>query len=510
MVGKAQGIKSWQKLIAMFALALMLVLCVKELSIISRAETGTTNNTVNMRKTPSKNGDLVKKVEKGTSVEIVAQVDGKDGDGKKWYQVKVGGSEGYIRSDLVDKSNGNSSSGDGNGTVKTGEVEAVTPVGATISGSNTVRVRTSADTNTSNNILTTAAKGTEVTVIGKTIGTDKKTWYQVKMKVDGKDVVGYVRSDYLALTGEIKPYEADSTTPVESSEQPSEQPTDEPDDPAEEVEGNKRYETKLINDEWWLLDYTKHEQFNIDELFKAVDSYKEGYDKAVKKTKSQKGWMIFLIILVLALAGAVAYLFYKIREIKEDIYVRNVEKNTPKRTAERPRGDARSADGKDRPAIKDGLEPRSKEDRPVNGQRSTGNRPQGVRPGNGQPQQGVRPGNGQPQQGQRPANGQPQQGARPANGQPQQGARPANGQPQQGQRPANGQPQQGQRPGNGQPQQGQRPMNGQPQQGVRPAPEQAQGRPINPQPQQGAPRPKNFAQDGDDMEFEFLNWDSDE
>ena len=204
MAGKAQGMKFWQRVITLFALAFALVIFVDGFSTICHADSGTTNNAVNMRKTPSKNGDLVKKLEKGTQVEILSEVDGKDGDGKKWYEVSVGGSTGYILSDLITKG-GSNTSDSGSSNVVTGEVEAVTPVGATIAGSNTVRVRTSADTNTSNNILTTAAKGTEVTVIGKNVGTDKKTWYQVKLKVDGKDVVGYVRSYYLALTGEIKP-----------------------------------------------------------------------------------------------------------------------------------------------------------------------------------------------------------------------------------------------------------------------------------------------------------------
>ena len=500
MAGKAQGMKIWQKMIALIALAFALVIFVDGFSIVSRAETGTTNNAVNMRKTPSKNGDLVKKLEKGTQVEILGEVDGKDGDGKKWYEVKVGNSTGYIRSDLIKKGAAN---GGGNEetttTVTTNEVEAVTPVGATIAGSNTVRVRTSADTNTSNNILTTAAKGTEVTVIGKTVGTDKKTWYQVKLKVDGKDVVGYVRSDYLALTGEIKPFEADVPEETVVDDNPPEETT--PSIP-EDNEPKKRYETKLINDEWWILDYEKSEQYKIEQLFSAAEEYKTLYEATKKKTKSQKGWIVILIVLLIAAGSAVGYLLYRFKEVKEDAFIASIENNTPKRTAERPRAEARGGSqsgAKERPAIKEGLEPRSREEnqRPANGQRSTGNRQQ-----QGQPQRPANPGQGQQRQGQ-PGQGQ-QRPSNNGNGQPQRPANPGQGQQRQGGQPGQGQPQ---RPAN--PGQGQRPVN--PGQAQRQGGQPGQGRPnANPQPQQPQVRSKNFVQDGDDMEFEFLNWDSDE
>ena len=526
MAGKAQGMKIWRKMITLIALAFALVIFADGFKTVSRAETGTTNNAVNMRKTPSKNGDLVQKLEKGTSVELGDLVDGKDGDGKKWYAVTANGKSGYIRSDLISKGSSTSTSTN-EGTVS-GEVESVTPVGASVAGSNTVRVRTSASTTSSNNILATVAKGTEVTVIGKIVGSDKKTWYQVKLTVEGKDVVGYIRSDYLVISGEVKPVETTTTTPdpVENTD-----PVDNTETKPVEVTPavQKRYETKLINDEWWIQDHDKNEQYKIEQLFSAANEYKNRYEEANKKAKSRKGWMIFFLILALAACGAAGYLLFRLKETKEAAFIASIENNTPRRTSDRPR-EARGQQGGGRPAIKDGLEPRSRDERPANGQRSSGNRPQqGQRPAQ---QQGQRPEGqpsrpAQPAQGQRPANGQ-QQGQRPAQ-QPGQGQRPAGGQqPGQGQRPAQqpqprpegqpsrpAQPAQGQRPAENQ----QRPMQqptprpeGQPQRPAQPAqgqrPAENQQRPA--QPQQTAARPKNFVQDSDDMEFEFLNWDSDE
>lgn len=511
MEGKAQGMKIWQKLIVILTLAFALVIFTDGFKITSLAESGTTKNAVKVRKQPTTTSDVVTTLEKGKTVELGNLVDGKDSDKKKWYEVTVNGASGYIRSDLVTVGATSTTTPD-----VTSEVEPVTPVGAKIS-SEGVRVRTNPDAKSANNILSTESKDTEVTVIGKVTGTDKKVWYQVKLKVSGKDVVGYIRSDFLALTGEIKPVDSDPviTDPVITDPDPYQEPVKTTD----ETETNKRYETKLIDDVWYILDFQKSEQYKIDQLFGAAEEYKKLYEDANKKAKSGKGWIVFLIILVLALAAAVAYLIYRLKDAKEEAYIAAIENNTPKRTAERPRGDAKAGLPGNRPAIRDGLEPKGKEEqRPANGQRTTGNRqPQpGQRPAGAQPGQGQRPVNGQPGQGQRPAGPQPGQGQRPVNGQP--GQRPTAPQPGQGQRPVNGQP--GQRPAAPQPGQGQRPVNGQPgqrpagpQPGQRPAGAQPE-RPMNPQPQQApqsAPaRPKNFVQDGDDMEFEFLNWDSDE
>ncbi|MBO4750255.1 MAG: SH3 domain-containing protein [Lachnospiraceae bacterium] len=485
MAGKAQRTKIWKGLLAAVALVFALVMLSDAFATVSLAATGKANSNANIRKSASKNSEAVGSTTKGSKLEILSQTTGDDG--KIWYEVTVNATtKGYVRSDLVDLDAGQTVSGSegssgGSGTsTSSGEVESVTPVGATVAGSNTVRVRTSASTTSSNNILTTVTKGTEVTVIGKVIGSDKKTWYQVKLTVEGKDVVGYVRSDYLAITGEIKPLEADpgpvdpvETDPVETDPTPKE---------TETVTPVKRYETALENDKWKLIDYENAVQYDIDDLFSAAQKYKELYEAADKKSKAKGGWLIFFIIVAIAACAGVGYLFYRMREIREEAYINNIESNTPRRTADRPRGEARGGQN-GRPAIRDGLEPRRDDQRPANGQRSSGNRPrQGGRPAQGQPQQG-RPTQGQPQNGRPAQQGNPQQ-ARPAQqGNPQQGRPAQPGQPQQA-RPAQGQPQQ-----------------------ARPA---QQAQPQDGRPQQTAARPKNFAQDSDDMEFEFLNWDSDE
>ena len=248
MKKRTRGITFCRILISVITLAFLVVIFADGFSIVSAAASGKTNTTVNIRKTPSKNGETVKKLEKGTAVELGDLVDGKDGDGKKWYKVTVGGVSGYVRSELIDLD-------DNESNAYTGDVEAVTPVGAKITGSDTVRIRTSADTSTGNNILCTAKKGTEVTVIGRTTGADGKTWYQIKLMVEGKEVAGYVRNDYLAIYGEIQPW--DSTSIQENSVENYTDPSQ-----------IKRFEVKLINDSWYLLDYENECQYRIDDLLK--------------------------------------------------------------------------------------------------------------------------------------------------------------------------------------------------------------------------------------------------
>lgn len=517
MAGKAQWMKRLGGGLAALVMALALVFLADGFSMISLAASGKANSNAKIRKEPSTKSEAVGSASKGSTVEILSKTD--TIEGYVWYEVQVdGASKGYIRSDLLDVSDASSIPTQGGGsttpggtTTPSGSVELVTPVGASVSGSNTVRVRTSASTTTSNNILTTVNKGTEVTVSGRTTGSDGKTWYQVKLTVNGKEVIGYIRSDYLTLSGEVKPLEADPITPPADDPGPSE---GEPSVPDDTTEPKKRYDTKLINEKWYLLDYEAGSQWVIDDIFKAATDYKELYEKADKKAKGRMGWLVFFIILFFAAAGAAAYLIYRIKEYKEEAFIASIENNVPRRTAERPRGDARAGAGRERPAIKDGMESRREEaQRPANGQRTTGNRSlngqrpvaqastNGQRPVSGQSQNGQRTAGAQAQGGQRPVNAQSQ---RPAGGQSQNGQRPV--QPQGAQRPMEGRPQGGQgqtvqRPVNAQPQMAQRPVNAQPHSGQAP-----QGNGMS----AGSARPKNVPQESDDMEFEFLNWDSDE
>lgn len=534
MKEKVQWKKVWRGGTALFALAFALWLLVEGLASVSYATSAAkvTAKAANIREEASATSTAVGSAKENDKIEVLGQTVG--ADGKVWYQIYVNGTNtGFIRSDLVEITDGSTppSIDGGNAATTTptpstgtaaGNVDAeqVTPVGGKVSGSNTVRVRTSPTTANNNNILTSVNNGTEVTVVARATGADNMVWYQIKFTVDNKEAIGYIRSDYVTLSGELTPLSEVQVTPPEESPKPSDPPQE------EEPEEKKRYEVKYMKEKWYILDYEVGQQYEIDKLFAASDQWEALYKDEQEKVGAQKVWLFILGFLALGFLGCAAYLLYRLKEYKESAFIASIERNTVSgraRTAERPRDDGQRSAGS-RPAIREG----------AGGQRTEGQRPQGQRPAVSQ--SGQRPASSQ---GQRPVNSQGQRSAgtqgvqKPASAQTQRPAgaqgtqRPVNGQGQgtqrpvstQGQRPAGGQGVQ--RPVNGQPQrpaggQGvQRPVNGQrpgSTQGQRPspAPEQRPARPQNSAPAGNHGKSVNFMNDDDDVDFEVLNWDSDE
>ena len=520
MMGKVQGTRKWCRLAATALLVFLMVCCADVFAVVSQAASGKANSNAKIRKEASTNSAAMGSITKGTEVEITGETKGTDG--KVWYSVTVNGTSGYIRSDLVDKTESSTGSESNTGStpaISTEGLEQVNPVSATISGGNTVRVRTSASTANSNNILTTAANGTKVTVVGRTTGSDKKLWYQIKLTVNGNEVIGYVRNDYLTLSGEVTPLTEENITPPEENNNPTDvEPSEETNKTAEPTVQNKRYETKLLNDKWYLLDYEENKQFDLDQIFAATKDFEEKYLKEQSKNKGLKVWLVLMVILAIAGCGAAGFLFYRNRELNVEL-ISNIESSTQRRTADRPRNTSRGSAqqaGRERPAIKDGMEARREDRGPQNGQRQTGNRAQqnAQRQAAAQVQNAQRQATAQPQNAQRQAAAQTQDAQRQAAAQTQNAQRQAAAQAQNIQRPVGAQV--GQRQQAGAPMQnGQRSSAGQMQSGARPM----QQRPQTAQPQQRATAPsqaqhpqsraKNFAQE-DEREFEFLNWDSDD
>ncbi len=521
MKEKVQWKKVWRAGTSLFALAFALWLLVEGLASVSLATSAgkVTARGANIREEASVTSTAVGSTKENDKIEILGQTVG--ADGKVWYQIYVNGTAtGFIRSDLVEITDGstppsiegtgtatttpNPSTGTSAGTV---EAEQVSPVGGKVSGSNKVRVRTSPSTANNNNILTSVNSGTEVTVVARADGADNKVWYQIKFTADNKEIIGYIRSDYVTLSGELKPLSEVQVTPSPEPVQPSEPPkTEEPDQ-------KKRYETKLINEKWYILDYNINKQFEIDKLFSAADEYKKLYEEEHGKVGAQKVWLFILGFLALGFLGCAAYLVYRLKEYKESAFIASIERNTVSsraRTAERPRNGGSRPSG-DRPVIREG----------VDSQRTGGQRPQGQRPAGGQGgqrpagDQGQRPEN--VQGGQRPAGSQGVQ--RPVNAQG--GQRPAGAQgvrrpagSQGVQRPVNAQG--GQRPAGAQgvqrpvgTQGGQRPA-GAPSQRPAAAPERRAVRPQNTASSANRGKSVNFMSDEDDVDFEVLNWDGDE
>ena len=471
----------------------------ENLAIVSHAESAAkvTASSAKIRKTADSSSEVIGSAAKDKAISIKSQTKG--ADGYTWYEVYVDANTlGYIRSDLVNITDGStppSSSGTTTTTTTTTatpapvvnetpvEVTAVEPLSATVTGGQSVRVRSNAST--TSQIVTTAENGMALTVTGQATGTDGKTWYQISFISNSVEVTGFIRSDYVALSGELQ-------APVE--EQPvEEQPTDE--QPAEDTQTtSKDWDTQMQGDAWYLLDMAGQKQYKIEDLFNSLNQITEinaQYETNQKKISSQKAVIIILVILLVAAVAAVTLLIFKIKDMNDASYFSGVEEETARRRrADRPQG-GRPQNG--RPAPQGG--------------RPQGGRPQGSqkvmhevgaerRPASRPTGQGTRPDGRPAPQGERPIG----QTVRPAAPQER---RPA----PRGGRPVT--------PGQGRP----APQGGRPTapQSERPAPQAGRpvARPTKPVPQsEGNQNPgwksKNFMSDDDEFEFEFLNWDGDE
>ena len=505
-------------------MALLLAILADGFSIVSHAESAAkvTATSAKIRKEPNPSSEVLGSTERDKVISIKSQVQGSDG--YTWYEVYVDSNTlGYIRSDLVEITDGTTPP---TGTASTAPTQAppaqtaappvadeplvaVTAVNAAsatvVNGNPSVRVRQNAST--TSRILTTVENGMALTITGSAAGTDGKTWYQVTFIANGAEVTGFIRSDYTTVKPEeLTPY---TEEPPVIDQPPAEEPPVVDPDPVEQ----KAYETMLVGDEWRLVDTMANESYGIQTLFDGVEENGKLYTESLTTIKNQKIIIIILVMLLIAASGAVALLILKVKDMADAQYFSEVENETMRRRGAKPQGGQKvmqtvgserqgsrasgAAQGQKRPSGQSQQRPSGQSQRPQGaGQGQQHPAGQGQRPqGAGQGQQ--RPvGQGQRPQGSRPQGaGQGQQ--RPAaQGQRPQGA--AQGQ----QRPAA----QGQRP------QGSRPQ-GAAQGQQRPAPQsqRPQGGGTEQARQNSGWQAKNFmADDEDDFEFEFLNYDGDD
>ncbi len=491
-------------LVSVLAFAMVLGLFADPFAFISNAESQgkITASSAKIRQEASTSSPSLGSAAQNSTVSIRSQVTGSDG--KVWYEVFIDANTlGFIRSDLVQITDGttpptgtgstNNSTPSVNTNENIPEVTAVQPVSAKVTGSDSVRVRSLAST--SSQILCMAKRDLALTVVGQTNDTSGKVWYQVTFMSENAQVTGFIRSDYVALDGEVLPVTDVPTEP------PVEDAPAEPETPAEPVVQTKDWDTQRIEGKWYLTDNVAGENYDIEYIFESVKTNSDLYAASQKKVKSQQAWIIILVILALAMGGAIAFLVFKIKDMVDSAYFAEVERETiRRRTGEGASGRVMHTVGAER--------------RP-GGPGQGGPRPNGARP-TGAPNQGQ---GGQRSNGARPA-GAPNQGQ---GGQRPNGARPtgAPNQGQGGQRPNGARPTGASNQGQG----GQRPMGertaGAPNQGQggpRPNGQRPSGEPVQgnarPRPQQEnenqGRKSRNFMTDEDEFEFEFLNWDGEE
>lgn len=321
----------------------------------TQTEGKVTATTANIRKEASASSEVVASVKNGDKLSIKDEKTGADGN--VWYQVFVDANTlGYIRSDLVEKSgsssstnttpatNTNTNTNTNTSTVNdtiTAEITKVNPISATVK-SEQVRVRKNCTTSSS--IVTIVKKDVALTVIGTALDSDSKTWYQVSFISDGTEVTGFIRSDYVNLSGEITPYSENVVEPSETPDVPTEENL-------EAVPVSKPYETQLIGEEWYLINNDAKVQYKIDKLITTAEKNAIDLEESLAKGKTQNLVIIILVVILCVLALVVVLGIYKFKDILfEDIFDkeeavpvrrRPVEQQRPTRPAgqgQRPAG----------------------------------------------------------------------------------------------------------------------------------------------------------------------------
>ena len=321
---------------------------------------GTMRSTAYIRKEADTGSDVLGSVLQGKTITINKEVTGSDG--MVWYQVFLDSENlGYIRSDMVQKSDGStpsssttgtgadsSSTNTGSGTTtdtgttggidgntaadgQGGAVTQVEPQSATVIGA-MVRVRS--DASASAGIVVTVEKDAVLTVDGYAAGTDGNTWYRVSFIADGSSVTGYVRSDFVTLAGELVPVTAESPEENSAGEE------DETGEPEEVIRETKDYDTQLQGEDWYLLNNVEGVQYKISELLAAAQENAKLYQESQKTVSSQKIAIIVLVVLAAGLGLVVTVLIFKIKDVMDEAYFKAVEKDTM-----RQRGDGKNKTG---------------------------------------------------------------------------------------------------------------------------------------------------------------------
>ncbi len=323
-------------------------------TIVSHAQSQgkVTADSVSIREQAGTDSEVIGSADKDAEVTINGQTTGSDGN--IWYQVFVDAETlGYIRSDLVSITDGStpstltsassststsaSSSSSTAAEETPAEVTEVNPVSATVTGGQAVRVRSNASTTST--IVTTAESGLALTVTGTATGSDGKEWYQVSFTVNGSEITGFIRSDYVNLSEEF-------TVAVEEI---LEENTDESGAEQESTTDEQlKYEVALENGEWYLIDNEESGQYKIDEIFENVQTNATLYADAAGNVKTLKAVVIVLVIIIIILIAAITVTLFKAREAADAAYFAEAEReNARRRSADRPKG---SAQGKQKPA----------------------------------------------------------------------------------------------------------------------------------------------------------------
>lgn len=190
------------RLLALPVLAFSMVIAGTRSTYAYTAVKGTvTCSSGKVRKEASTNASFAFGVRKDEGVTVVDEQKGSDG--KLWYKIQVGSSTGYIRSDLVKKSN---TKADGTGTVteSSGAGKAGNAAKGTVPAKVIVDLAIMREgASTGSQIAMCIRQNADVSVTGAVQGADGKKWYSVTYNKGNMTYKGYLRSDLVKTGSEV-------------------------------------------------------------------------------------------------------------------------------------------------------------------------------------------------------------------------------------------------------------------------------------------------------------------
>lgn len=341
-------------------------------SISMADSTGKVKQNAIVRQSADVNSEKIGGLSQGTTVTITNEVN--DASGTLWYQISSGGTQGYVRSDLIEKTD----SADAAAT-QTTQPASPSAAGAEVAPDTTLDLQYATVKASAANIRSKASKNAGVVdsmpqnatliVSGQTNGSDGKIWYYVTFTgTSGSEKNGFVRSDLITL-GDMVPVEE---PPAEEPEGPAEEP------PTEEPVVSQDYEVVYEDPKntgeyaWYIHDNTgeKATRQKVEDLLNATDLMKNNADIDAATISKQRIAIVVLVALVIILAVALTFVFFKLR----DAYFGEEEDDSDNWKAER-----RIRENRENREIREGRSTRSGVNGGVSGRSSAGRQEEPVR-----------------------------------------------------------------------------------------------------------------------------------
>ncbi len=299
-----------------FMVMCVMFVCISFTSLAAEGKITTTS--AKIRKEANTSCDVVGSAAYGETYDIINEVTGSDG--YTWYQISYEEDKlGYVRSDLMQKIGGDTSTP----STTASEVTELQPVNCSVTGGQ-VNIRSNAST--SGNKVAQVRAGEVMTINGQATDSENKTWYRVTFTSDSGDVTGFVRSDFVSVSSELVPVTETQQPEVDEPPVVEDPVVDEPEVAVPVL--SKDYETVEEGDVWYLIDNVEGNRYNLESVMNAAIKNPQIYTEMEEKVNSQKGWIVFLVILVILLSVVVTLLILKVKDVMDEAYFTAVEKET--------------------------------------------------------------------------------------------------------------------------------------------------------------------------------------